>query len=64
MIDYENDDDEVVIKIDNSNIWIDKTKSLETNASSYFDKSKEMDRKAKRTREVIASKPVSKPKKK
>ena len=64
MIDYENDDDEVVIKIDNSNIWIDKTKSLEANASSYFDKSKEMDRKAERTREVIASKTVSKPKKK
>ena len=64
MIDYENDDDEVVIKIDNSNIWIDKTKSLEANASSYFDKSKEMDRKAERTREVIASKPISKPKKK
>ena len=64
MIDYENDDDEAVIKIDNSNIWIDKTKSLEANASSYFDKSKEMDRKAERTREVIASKTVSKPKKK
>ena len=64
MIDYENDDDEVVIKIGDSNIWIDKTKSLEANASSYFDKSKEMDRKAERTREVIASKPISKPKKK
>lgn len=64
MIDYENDDDEVVVKIDNKNIWIDKTKSLEANASSYFDKSKEMDRKAERTREVIASKRVSKPKKK
>ena len=63
MIDYENDDDEVVINIDNKNIWIDKTKSLEANASSYFDKSKEMDRKAERTKEVIASKPVSKPKK-
>ena len=63
MIDYENDEDEVVINIDNTNIWIDKTKSLEANASSYFDKSKEMDRKAERTIEVIASKPASKPKK-
>ena len=63
MIDYENDEDEVVINIDNTNIWIDKTKSLEANASSYFDKSKEMDRKAERTKEVIASKPASKPKK-
>ncbi len=63
MINYENDEDEVVINIDNTNIWIDKTKSLEANASSYFDKSKEMDRKAERTKEVIASKPVSKPKK-
>ena len=63
MIDYENDEDEIVINIDNTNIWIDKTKSLEANASSYFDKSKEMDRKAERTKEVIASKPVLKPKK-
>ena len=63
MIDYDNDEDEVVITINNKNIWIDKTKSLEANASSYFDKSKEMDRKAERTREVIASKPISKPKK-
>ena len=63
MIDYENDEDEVVINIANTNIWIDKTKSLEANASSYFDKSKEMDRKAERTKEVIASKPASKPKK-
>ena len=42
MVDYENDEDEVVINIDNTNIWIDKTKSLEANASSYFDKSKEI----------------------
>ena len=64
MVDYENDDDEVVINLDNKNILIDKTKSLEANASSYFDKSKEMDRKAERTKEVIVSKPASKPKKK
>jgi len=64
MIDFENDEDEVIIELDNTKILIDKKKSLEANASSYFDKSKEMDRKAERTREVIASKPVSKPKKK
>ena len=64
MIDFENDEDEVVIELDNIKILIDKKKSLESNASLYFDKSKEMDRKAERTREVIASKPVSKPKKK
>jgi len=64
MIDFENDEDEVVIELDDKKILIDKKKSLEANASSYFDKSKEMDRKAERTREVIASKPVSKPKKK
>ena len=64
MIDFENDNDEVVIEIDNTKILIDKKKSLEANASSYFDKSKEMDRKAERTREVIASRPASKPKKK
>ena len=63
MIDYENDEDEVVIKMNNTDILINKNKSLEANASSYFDKSKEMDRKAERTREVIASKPISKPKK-
>ena len=64
MIDFENDEDEVVIELENTKILINKKKSLEANASSYFDKSKEMDRKAERTREVIASKPVSKPKKK
>ena len=64
MIDFENDEDEVVIELENSKILIDKKKSLEANASLYFNKSKEMDRKAKRTREVLASKPVSKPKKK
>ena len=63
MIDYENDEDEVVIKMNNTDILINKNKSLEANASSYFDKSKEMVRKAERTREVIASKPISKPKK-
>ena len=64
MIDFQNEEDEVVIELDNTKILINKKKSLEANASSYFDKSKEMDRKAERTREVIASKPVSKPKKK
>jgi len=64
MIDFENDEDEVTIELDDTKILIDKKKSLEANASSYFDKSKEMDRKAERTKEVIASKPVSKPKKK
>ena len=63
MIDYENDEDGVVIKMNNTDILINKNKSLEANASSYFDKSKEMVRKAERTREVIASKPISKPKK-
>ena len=63
MVDFENDEDEVVIELDDTKILIDKKKSLEANASSYFDKSKEMDRKAERTREVIVSKPVSKPKK-
>ena len=64
MIDFENVEDEVVIELDGTKILIDKKKTLEANASSYFDKSKEMDRKAERTREVIASKPVSKPQKK
>ena len=64
MIDFENDEDEVIIELEDTKILIDKKKSLESNASSYFDKSKEMDRKAERTREVIASKPFSKPKKK
>lgn len=63
LIDYENEDDEVIVNIENTNVLIDKAKSLEANASSYFDKSKEMDRKADRTREVMASKPASKPKK-
>ena len=47
--------------IENKEIKIDISKSPEANASEYFDKAKEMERKAKRTREILDTKPLKKP---
>ena len=47
--------------IENKEIKIDIFKSPEANASEYFDKAKEMERKAKRTREILDTKPLKKP---
>ncbi|MCH2619794.1 MAG: NFACT family protein, partial [Candidatus Poseidoniia archaeon] len=49
------------ILIENKEIKIDIFKSPEANASEYFDKAKEMERKAKRTREILDTKPLKKP---
>jgi predicted ribosome quality control (RQC) complex YloA/Tae2 family protein len=49
------------ILIENKEIKIDISKSPEANASEYFDKAKEMERKAKRTREILDTKPLKKP---
>ena len=49
--------------IENKEIKIDILKSPEANASEYFDKAKEMERKAKRTREILDTKPPKKPRK-
>ena len=49
------------ILIENKELKIDISKSPEANASEYFDKAKEMERKAKRTREILDTKPLKKP---
>ena len=46
------------IQIENKEFKIDISKSPEANASDYFDKAKEMERKAKRTREILETKPL------
>ena len=51
------------ILIENKEIKIDISKSPEANASEYFDKAKEMERKAKRTKEILDTKPSKKPRK-
>ena len=52
------------IQIENKEFKIDISKSPEANASDYFDKAKEMERKAKRTREILDTKPLKKPRRK
>ena len=52
------------IQIENKEFKIDISKSPEANASDYFDKAKEMERKAKRTREILETKPLKKPRRK
>ena len=52
------------IQVENREFKIDISKSPEANASDYFDKAKEMERKAKRTREILNTKPLKKPRRK
>ena len=52
------------IQIENKEFKIGISKSPEANASDYFDKAKEMERKAKRTREILDTKPSKKPRRK
>ena len=52
------------IQVENREFKIDISKSPEANASDYFDKAKEMERKAKRTREILETKPLKKPRRK
>ncbi len=51
------------IIIDDGEFKIDISKSPEANASEYFDKAKEMERKAKRTMEILDTKSPKKPRK-
>jgi predicted ribosome quality control (RQC) complex YloA/Tae2 family protein len=51
------------ILIENKEIKIDIFRSPEANASEYFDKAKEMERKAKRTKEILNTKLPKKPRK-
>ena len=51
------EDDEILVMIEGCEIKILKSKSAQSNASMYFDKAKECERKAKRTEQIIAEKP-------
>ncbi|SVC37394.1 uncharacterized protein METZ01_LOCUS290248, partial [marine metagenome] len=52
-----------IILIEDIEVQIDISRSPEANASEYFDKAKEMERKARRTRDVLDTKLPEKPKK-
>jgi len=51
------EDDELVINIEGHEIKLLISKSAQSNASMYFDKAKECERKAERTEEIIKEKP-------
>ena len=51
------EDDEISMNLENIEVTIDTNKSPEANGSMYFDNAKELERKAKRTAEVILEKP-------
>ena len=56
--------DEIIVKIENYDIKILTSRSAQANASLYFDKAKECERKAKRTEQIIIEKPKKAPRKK
>ena len=58
------EDDEIIVNIGDSAVKILTSKSVQANASHYFDKAKECERKAKRTEQIIMEKPKKLPKKK
>ncbi len=51
------DDDEVLLKINGTEIKLLTSKTAQSNASLYFDKAKESERKASRTKEILREKP-------
>lgn len=58
------EEDEIVVEIGDFEVKILTSKSAQANASMYFDKAKECERKAKRTEQIIREKPKKPPKKK
>ena len=58
------EEDEIIIEIGDFEVKILTSKSAQANASIYFDKAKECERKAKRTEQIIREKPKNSPKKK
>jgi len=58
------EDDEIVINLEEQEIKILTSKSAQSNASMYFDKAKECERKAERTEQIIKEKPKKVTKKK
>ena len=53
----DDDDDEVLLKINGTEIKLLTSKTAQSNASLYFDKAKESERKASRTKEILLEKP-------
>ena len=53
----DNENDEIVLKIKNTEIKLLTSKTAQSNASLYFDKAKESERKASRTKEILKEKP-------
>ena len=53
----DDDDDEVLLKINGTEIKLLTSKTAQSNASLYFDKAKESERKASRTKEILREKP-------
>ena len=58
------EDDEIVINLEELEIKLLTSKSAQSNASMYFDKAKECERKAERTEQIIKEKPKKVTKKK
>jgi len=58
------EEDEITVEIGKFEVKILTSKSAQANASMYFDKAKECERKAKRTEQIISEKPKKSPKKK
>ena len=58
------EEDEIIIEIEGHEVKILTSRSAQANASLYFDRAKECERKAKRTEEIILEKPKKSPKKK
>jgi len=56
------EDNEISINLDGNEIKILTSKSAQSNASMYFDRAKECERKARRTEEIIKEKPKHIPK--
>jgi len=54
------EEDEILLKINGTEIKLLTSKTAQSNASSYFDKAKESERKANRTKEILKEKPKPK----
>ena len=53
----DNEEDEIILKLNGKDIKLLTSKTAQSNASLYFDKAKESERKASRTKEILLEKP-------
>ena len=56
----DDEEDEIILKINGTDIKLLTSKTAQSNASLYFDKAKESERKASRTKEILREKPKPK----